>query len=235
MCTVSFFKTKNAVILTSNRDEKKDREKAIFPEYLESETQTLYFPRDKKALGTWFVTDNNGNTAILLNGAFKNHENNPPYKKSRGTVLLDLMKSESFLIAFRTYDLSGIEPFQLLVYTEQQLFRLLWDGDKKHEIFLDENKNYLLSSKTLYNDSIEDDRIREFDKLLNVENISSEQILHFHKEHQIEKEPRIKEIIKEKLITVSITQLVITAQSIELSYYDLIENTSQKEKIEKRN
>lgn len=234
MCTVSFFKTEDVIILTSNRDEKKNRESAVFPNIMNLENKILYFPKDNKALGTWFVTDNSGNAAILLNGAFHKHKSNPPYKKSRGLVLLDLAKSENLLNGFHTYNLSGIEPFQLLVYSGDKLVRLLWDGNNKHEISLNENENHLLSSKTLYNDTIENYRNTSFKEFQILKKIDPEKILNFHQAHQIEKESEIDPSIKEKFITVSITQLVITKESIELYYYDLAENTLQKKKIEKR-
>lgn len=233
MCTVSYFKTKDSIIFTSSRDEKRNREKALFPNILELEDHVLYFPKDKKASGTWFAVSNNGNVAILLNGAFEKHTANPPYRKSRGIVLLDIVKSKNFLCAFQRYDLSGIEPFQLLVFCEKKLMRLLWDGNVKHEILLDENKNHLLSSKTLYNDHIENDREEDFRRFQH-KNIEAHEILDFHREHQIEKEPGIDAAVKVEFLTVSITQLVIRQDKIHFAYHDLTENTIQHKKIEKR-
>lgn len=234
MCTVSYFKTKDSIILTSNRDEKKSREKALFPNTLEVEDRLLYFPKDKKASGTWFAADENGNAAILLNGAFQKHTSNPPYKKSRGIVLLDIVKDKNFLHAFREYDLLGIEPFQLLVFFDKKLMRLLWDGTVKHEFFLNEHESHLFSSKTLYNDSLENNREKDFRRFQLNRNIESGEILNFHKKHQIEKEPEIDLSIKEIFLTVSITQLIIKQDQIHFAYHDLTENTIQHTKIEKR-
>lgn len=234
MCTVSYFKTRDSIIFTSNRDEKKNREKALFPNTLELEDRLLYFPKDKKASGTWFVIDDKGNAAILLNGAFQKHISNPPYKKSRGIVLLDIVKDKNFLHAFQEYDFSGIEPFQLLVFFDKKLMRLLWDGTVKHQFFLNENESHLLSSKTLYNDSIENERQKDFMRFQMGRNIESGEILNFHKKHQIEKEPEIDLSIKEEYITVSITQLIIKQDRIHFAYHDLTENTIQHTKIEKR-
>ncbi|WP_126652242.1 NRDE family protein [Chryseobacterium aureum] len=234
MCTVSFFKTEQEIILTSNRDEKINRERAVFPNSLDLQNKKLYFPKDERASGTWFITDDNGNTVILLNGAFRKHLSNPPYKKSRGIVLLDLAKSENFLKGFHEYNLSGIEPFQLLVCTEEKLFRLLWDGNSKHMIPLNKNENHLFSSKTLYDDSIEYQRNTHFKEFQKHNKIDAEKIVNFHKMHQIEKEDEIESVIKETFITVSITQLIIRKENIDLRYYDLVENTLQKKKIEKR-
>jgi hypothetical protein len=112
--------------------------------------------------------------------------------------------------------------------------RLLWDGRSRHEILLDQNENHLLSSKTLYSDTIEDERQKYFSRFQGVKNIETQEILNFHKEHQIEKESVIDLIIKEEYITVSITQLIIKKESIDFTYYDLTENTLQTKKIEKR-
>ena len=234
MCTVSFFSTEDSLIFTSNRDEKKDRENAVFPEILEIENNTLYFPRDKKASGTWFVIDKEENVAILLNGAFQKHESNSSYKKSRGIILLELAKSKNILQAFHNYNFSGIEPFQLLVYSQKELFRLLWDGNSKHEILLNRNENYLLSSRTLYNDEMIQERENIFRKFQRSENMNSKDILNFHKTHQIENEPNVDKTIKENFITVSITQFIISKENTEFSYLDLVENTIQKKRIEKR-
>lgn len=234
MCTVSYFKTKDSIIFTSNRDEKKSREKALFPNTLELEDRLLYFPKDNKASGTWFAADENGNAAILLNGAFQKHISNPPYQKSRGIVLLDIVKKRNFLHAFREYDLSRIEPFQLLVFFDKKLMRLLWDGTVKHEFSLNENESHLFSSKTLYNDSIENDREKDFRRFQLNRNIESGEILNFHKKHQIEKESEIDLSIKEEFLTVSITQLIIKQDKIHFAYHDLTENTIQHTKIEKR-
>ncbi|MNY76622.1 hypothetical protein D3C86_2162670 [compost metagenome] len=54
----------------------------------------------------------------------------------------------------------------------------------------------------------------------------------FHTTHQIEKEESIQPEIKEKYITVSITQLVITKESTMFFYNDLLENIKQTKEIE---
>lgn len=154
-------------------------------------------------------------------------------EKAEASLLLDIVKSNNFLHAFQEYDLSGIEPFQLLVFCEKKLTRLLWDGSGKHEILLDENKNYLLSSKTLYNDIIENAREKDFRRFQH-KNIDAHEILNFHRKHQIEKEPGIDAAVKEEFLTVSITQLIIRQDKIHFAYHDLTENTIQHKEIEKR-
>ncbi|MNU15528.1 hypothetical protein D3C71_36640 [compost metagenome] len=232
MCTVSFVNTGSSLVFTSNRDEKKNRDKAVFPAVLKSDGKKMFFPKDQKASGTWFVADDKGNVAILLNGAFRKHENKPFYKKSRGVILLDLFKNENISEAFHQYDFSEIEPFQLLVYSQKKLMRLLWDGKERHEILLNMHESHLLSSSTLYRDEMVNFRKKSFAEFQEEHIVTPESVLDFHTTHQIEKEESIQPEIKEKYITVSITQLVITKESTMFFYNDLLENIKQTKEIE---
>ncbi|WP_264554454.1 NRDE family protein [Flavobacterium sp. N1861] len=68
MCTVTYVPLKNGSCLTSNRDEKVAREKAIPPTEYFINNKKVIFPKDPKAGGTWFAYDEK-NIIILLNGA----------------------------------------------------------------------------------------------------------------------------------------------------------------------
>jgi uncharacterized protein with NRDE domain len=59
--------------------------------------QKLFFPKDTDAGGTWIVMKENGDAAVLLNGAFINHTAEPPYRLSRGIILLDIFSTENHL------------------------------------------------------------------------------------------------------------------------------------------
>jgi uncharacterized protein with NRDE domain len=95
MCTVSFIRVKEKVFLASNRDEKHFRSSAIPPTVYESETGKLLFPKDADAGGTWIAMHENGNAIIFLNGAFICHLPQPPYRLSRGVILLELITHSS--------------------------------------------------------------------------------------------------------------------------------------------
>ncbi len=60
MCTVSFVKTADSIIITSNRDEKIIRPSAIPPKSYRVNNQNLIYPKDPKAGGTWFATNEAG-------------------------------------------------------------------------------------------------------------------------------------------------------------------------------
>ena len=93
MCTVSFVPTKNGVCITSNRDEKVSRKKAISPQKTTINNKVITFPKDPQAGGTWFAHDDK-NVIVLLNGAEEKHISKGNYRKSRGLIVLDLISSK---------------------------------------------------------------------------------------------------------------------------------------------
>ena len=65
MCTVSFVKVKNKVIITSNRDEKVVRPNAINPKNYIVNGKNVIYPKDPKAGGTWYVINRNNEMKTL--------------------------------------------------------------------------------------------------------------------------------------------------------------------------
>jgi uncharacterized protein with NRDE domain len=104
MCTVSFVRCGDKTILTSNRDEEVLRP-AIPPKNYRVNGKNLVFPKDPRAGGTWFAVAENANVLVLLNGAAQKHHWEPPYRKSRGLVVLDLISNESPLQTWEKIDL----------------------------------------------------------------------------------------------------------------------------------
>ena len=88
MCTVSYVPAKAGFILTSNRDEHISRGIARYHDLYQMDDTILAYPVDAKAGGTWFICNGQGDTGVLLNGAFEKHLPDPPYRKSRGAVLI---------------------------------------------------------------------------------------------------------------------------------------------------
>ena len=73
MCTVTFIPTGDKYFITSNRDEKNTRKFAIPPSAYEFESGKIFFPKDGDRGGSWIAIHENGNAAVLLNGAFEKH------------------------------------------------------------------------------------------------------------------------------------------------------------------
>jgi uncharacterized protein with NRDE domain len=182
MCTVTFIPTENGVILTSNRDEKIMRSFALPPEKYFSKDCTLVYPKDTMANGTWICLNENGNAAVLLNGAFYRHHSIPPYRKSRGLILLDIIDSNNPLSYFDEIDLSGIEPFTIVLYANSLLHELRWDGVEKYINMKDVSLRHIWCSATLYDENVIQLRNSWF-KLWNAKNVvpTMDTILNFHK------------------------------------------------------
>ena len=232
MCTLTFVPTSNGAILTSNRDEHESRGNTLFPVETVINNIKIVFPQDPKAGGTWIAYSSNQSVAVLLNGAFKKHKHRPPYRKSRGLVLLDLFKYKTKETFSDKHDLQGIEPFTIVYYkrgTNSTLKELRWDGSKKHIAEFDVDQPHIWSSASLYSPEIIFERKKWFAEMLKTKNISSDKLLDFH---EFGGKSDIKNNFKmnrgKGLRTISISQINITKQEIEFRYQNLVNNTIDK-------
>ena len=185
MCTVTFLpKGPSSYILTSNRDETPKRA-ADHPAMYERYGHQLFFPKDPLAGGTWIVTDKQRFTLCLLNGAFVNHKRTPPYRLSRGQMVLEFFKYANVEQFLEDYNFEGIEPFTLVMVETAdsiQLTELVWDGESPHIRRLDANEAYIWSSATLYPKEIASQRAGWFEEWLASHNdFEQQQIMDFHR------------------------------------------------------
>ena len=233
MCTVTYLPIgHNDFILTSNRDEIPTRQPNDL--FIDEENGLIY-PKEPKHGGTWICIGTKNKMICLLNGAFQNHVKEKEYKKSRGLVLLEIIKSDlSFEILIERVDLNGIEPFTLIVFDKGKLFDFKWDSIQKHLIVLDSNKSYIWSSSTLYKDDVKQLRQNWFNQwLANNDNYSADNILSFHKTAGIGN-PEIDLIMSRansQTCTVSITQIIKSENDIFIKYEDRILNESKNAKL----
>ena len=186
MCTLSYIPDKtqnNTFVITSNRDESVNRSAQMPKKYDEYQTQ-LYYPKDKKAGGTWIGISRMNIFMSLMNGAFHKHKRKKAYKKSRGIVLKELLSSSAIFKTIDTYDFQGIEPFFSILVTwdtHVKIHELVWDGTK---IFLNEkdaDKPHLWSSMMSYSSEQHHKKIFEFQRFLKRhKQVSPELIWDFH-------------------------------------------------------
>lgn len=223
MCTVSFINTNNEIIITSNRDEKVVRPSAIPPKNYVKNGKNIIFPKDKKAGGTWFAVDADGTILVLLNGGLEKHEVKLPYRKSRGLIVLDMISQESPKDFWSEIDLENVEPFTLVLYQNKKLHELIWDGIKKHTHLLEETKNHIWSSVTLYPESIRKERKNWFYDFLNRKNeISALEMLKFHRyTEESNSENGLVINRNNQMKTLSITQTIIEKNKGVIGYHDL--------------
>ena len=224
MCTVSFVNSQEGVIITSNRDEKVIRPSAIAPKNYCRNGKNIIYPKDPKAGGTWFVIDENRTVLVLLNGGKTKHIPELFYRRSRGLIALDIISSTSPKDFWDQINLEDIEPFTLVLYQQEKLYELIWDGLIKIKTILDANKNHIWSSVTLYPKEIRQKRSNWFmDFLMNKKEISSSEMLNFHRNTEHGDSENGLVINREYVLkTLSITQAVIDKNKCVLRYYDLV-------------
>ncbi|MBI5373505.1 MAG: NRDE family protein [Sphingobacteriales bacterium] len=180
MCTVLFIPQQESVIFTSLRDENPGRHAVGGPVIMTGENWSFLAPIDPQAGGTWAGINNFGNVVILLNGAFENHKKKTRYKKSRGLIVTGLLKSVYPVVEWSLMDMDGVEPYTLVVWSEQNLFQLAWDGEHKHRTHFDTGMARIWSSATLYSPGAKKNREALFENWIHSQpGISRESILAF--------------------------------------------------------
>lgn len=224
MCTVTFVPSDGKIYMVSNRDEKKSRKQARIPAAYSSSTGKLIYPKDADAGGTWIAMHENGNAIVLLNGGRVFHVSDPPYRKSRGLVLLDIISDESPASFFLSIDLNKIEPFTIVCFDKGKLWEGIWDGKNKAISRKDETIPHIWSSVTLYDNEIRDKRQGWFREWLNVPGeISLKKVVDFH---QFSGEGDCyNDLVMDRdghFYTVSITGIEIGRSKGEMIYKDLL-------------
>ena len=227
MCTVTYLPLpREGFVLTSTRDEKNFRQAALAPRKKSIPGATVFFPRDTDAGGTWIATAIEGYTVCLLNGGFKIHESKPPYRLSRGLVLLDFYKYNN-VIEFRNgYDFKGIEPFTLLLlgYKQRSIDELRWDGEQIHHTAMNPDIPGIWSSVTLYTNDVIRRRKEWFEKwLLKDPGFHTANAVNFHKNAGTgDLHNDILMNREDQVRTVSITSVFRSNSVYEMYYEDII-------------
>jgi len=217
MCTVSYLPLEKGYLLTSNRDEAPSRNTVEI-----EQRKNLIFPKDPQSSGTWIAMNNQGNTACLLNGAFEQFVPRANYRHSRGRIILDYFAQSSFEVFRKDYDLENIAPFTLVVVENHRLFTLVWDGKEKHLKELDDQKAWIWSSATLYEEATRNWRATLFQNWLakNI-NYERENIVYFHRFGTTDDENGFVMNRKNIVKTLSISNVWTNGIFSEFQYQDL--------------
>jgi uncharacterized protein with NRDE domain len=158
MCFVSYVPVGRHAIITHNRDESASRDATAvamtsYDDDVWGVTKLLYPQDAKHENGTWICCNNRGTTLALLNGAAKRHERHPPYKLSRGLLLVNMLREDQPVETIERLDLSGVEPFTVVARYREELFEIRWDGSNKQITKKDPNAVHCWSSSTLYDEN----------------------------------------------------------------------------------
>ncbi len=231
MCTVTYLPTgENNYILTSNRDESPGRPTSQPIVHERNDGLKLLYPTDGMAGGSWIAVSNTGATACLLNGAFERHVRNPPYRRSRGLVLVDAFDFERFEDFVEQYSFNQIEPFTLLFLTNGVVHELRWDGEQTHYRLPDPAVPHIWASATLYTPEYIAKRATWFEEWLSAyKSYWPNAIIDFH--HTGGEGSKYNDIVmnREGIVqTVSVTCAVRTSTGFEIIYEDLLKRKTTK-------
>ncbi len=227
MCTVTFLPLNDDnFILTSSRDVPFSREKALHPKIYIEDGIELNYPKDGQAGGTWIGISEKQRLICLLNGGFKNHEQQDFYARSRGLIVKELLKVDDLTEACKQIDLKNVEPFTLVIVEWEFklfLFEFVWDGKQKHLKILPQEP-VIWSSSTLYNESMKKLRKDWFDNFQTRSTklkVIKDNILDFHHNAGIGNS-KIDILMKRpKVGTVSITQVIKQENNVSMKYEEI--------------
>lgn len=227
MCVLSYIPTDNqGFILTNNRDESTVRPKAIPPQKYMIEGKRVFYPKDVQAGGTWIATSNDL-TVCLLNGSLEKHISTPPYRQSRGQIILDFFKFDTLDNFIQNTAFEGIENFTLIIiHTKNnlQIWEFRWDGKQISCQYKDPNQAHIWSSSTLYSPQIQRQREDWFaDFLKHHPTFTKHQIIDFHLHGgtgDAHNDMRINR--NNQLVTQCIFQVVRQNQFLSFSFHDLL-------------
>lgn len=187
----------------------------------------MYYPKDGEAHGSWITLCSNGNAAVLLNGAFEKHHRRPPYRKSRGLALLEIMDHANPLLNFQQYSLQGIEPFTLVLWQHRRLYDCRWDEKEKVCTLLNPEMPHIWSSATLYDAVAQKKREEWFAGFLHTNpQPRQSQIIQFHQTAGEDDGAQEKVFrCSGSVPTVSITSIKITKDECGMKYTATERNT----------
>jgi hypothetical protein len=203
------------------------RKAAVFP--VASQTpfySQLLYPQDGDKGGTW-IASSNTLTVCLLNGAFENHISCPPYRLSRGLVVLAVFNYDSVSSFVDLYDLKDVEPFTMIIARHagsMALIELRWDGQQKYIIAKNAQQPHIWSSVTLYNQNMMKERETWFGQWLQQQSFFNEASIKgfHHQQGQTDQSYSIRMNRPGLVSTVSITTIVAEVNRLTMSYEDLL-------------
>lgn len=164
MCTLSVFSRPGRLLVTMNRDERRER-----PERCELATggsrPAWCYPVDAVSGGTWFGVNSAGLVAALLNRYQDSEELKTPPQRSRGELIPWLLRLECAGHAAGELEHARWRecgPFDLVLIQGRDLWRWYWDGRRLAGTRQALSPAWLLSSSSLDPDRVGSYRQRRF-------------------------------------------------------------------------
>jgi hypothetical protein len=238
MCTLTFLPiSEHSFLLGANRDESPHRSPAQPPVKKDINGQTVLYPVDGQAAGTWIAASDHKRIACVLNGAFAPHPYNPPYRLSRGLMVLASFKWPTTKAFIDHFSFEGFEPFTYVSFEwgkrqadKTSVTEVRWDGEQKHVKTLNGKEPHIWSSASLYTKEAIAKRKRWFEEWLQKHNkYRVEDILQFHHFGGEGDEANDIRMNRNNIVrTLSVTSVYVAIDKLRMYYEDLLtESTSE--------
>lgn len=228
MCTVTFIPFGNSIFITSNRDESPARQSRGLTSRHSLDGPSIHYPLDPESNGSWIALADTGRVVCLLNGGFVPFIPDPPYRMSRGQVVMDAASAPGILPFLENYNLEGIAPFTLLLFEKNVLIQTVWDGFKRHIAELPNHQPQLWSSVTLYPPEVRAWRNEIFNEWIKDREVyDRESIMAFH---CLKKGDAVNDFImnrNDKVRTLSVTSIQLQHHKGSMLHLDLEKNTRE--------
>jgi len=233
VCTLTYVPTQSGFIITSNRDESIKRGKAIPPQVHAHGAVNILMPQDPDKSGTWIGVSEKGRVVVLLNGALKPHEHRPPYRMSRGLVLLDSFGFDSFERFVNEHDFKGIEPFTIIaIHRGQRVTDFRWDGSTIHRRQVQSAEPHVWTSAQMYSPSVHEATVKRFTHFLANHSQAPDSLIEFNRQETYERKIQIAgEPMFDFLRTVSISSIEVHPTEARFVYCDLTDETVHESSI----
>lgn len=219
MCTLTYIPLKDYRLICSNRDELAERSQC---ELIKTNSGLIY-PKEPLKGGSWICSDKK-RVLVLLNGAFKKHQPDSKYTKSRGLLLLELSETENPIRLLESMDLTNVEPFTLVLIETNAINEARWTGVELFCKSINPKEAHIWSSSTLYTEDTIKMRANLFKNYLESKELTKESQWNFHTQKSDDLENGI--VMKRDLgpQTISTTQILFGDDLKEFKYYDHIKD-----------
>lgn len=237
MCTLTYIPLNNGYIFTHNRDERMDRPTSRDIQQKVLKDQTVFYPKDLEANGSWIAYSDKNVAACLLNGGDRSYKRKSSYRKSRGLVVLESFEYGSPKEFYDNYDFSDIETFTLIIKSGDSLSAIVQDEDGTAFKELNPKRPGIWSSTTLYTKSVRDKREQWFANWLKADpDFAPDAIKSFHQ--SAGEGDGENDLVMSRwgiLKTVSISQIANFSKDSKMRYWDFVGEAEDQIELKVRN
>ncbi|MDP4536145.1 NRDE family protein [Alkalimonas collagenimarina] len=220
MCTVSWCLQQDRMQILFNRDERKSRVVAVWPEHYQQAGVEAIMPIDPEGEGSWLAANDRGMVFCLLNDYVSTYQPTEAIRRSRGHLLRTLAHSPEWQeldVILQPESLLCYAPFRLLVFVGlQEPLLWHWDGQTLRQQCAPHSP---LSSSSRWPMLIPELRARYWQRMMAVEPSAENQLLLHQQAKPLHASMGIA-MQRQQVQTVSITRLQLKPDSICMEYWD---------------